>query len=72
VIGRLNPKKGVVEVKITTEDEYFPPPRNIRSLQQAVERAAKTMVGGASSIGTMIDDRSISASRVLEQMQSSV
>jgi 4-hydroxy-3-methylbut-2-enyl diphosphate reductase len=59
-------------VKITTEDEYFPPPRNIRSLQQAVERAAKTMVGGVSSIGTMIDDRSISASRVLEQMQSSV
>jgi 4-hydroxy-3-methylbut-2-en-1-yl diphosphate reductase len=70
VLGRLNPKNGIVEVKITTEDEYFPPPRNIRSLQQAMERAAKTMVGGSSSVGKIIDDRSISASRVLEQMQS--
>lgn len=67
---RLNPKNGVTEVRITTEDEYFPPPRNIRSLQQAVERAAKTMVGGAASLGTLIDDRKISASRVLEQLQS--
>jgi 4-hydroxy-3-methylbut-2-enyl diphosphate reductase len=70
VLKRLNPENGVTEVRITTEDEYFPPPRNIRSLQQAVERAAKTMVGGAASLGTLIDDRSISASRVLEQLQS--
>ena len=70
VLKRLNPENGVTEVRITIEDEYFPPPRNIRSLQQAVERAAKTMVGGAASLGTLIDDRSISASRVLEQLQS--
>jgi 4-hydroxy-3-methylbut-2-enyl diphosphate reductase len=70
VLERLNPKNGVSEVRITTEDEYFPPPRNIRSLQQAVERAAKSMVGGVASLGTLIDDRSISASRVLEQLQS--
>lgn len=70
VLEKLNPKNGVVEVKITTEDEYFPPPRNIRSLQQAVERAAKMMVGGTASVGTLIDDRLISASKVLEQMRS--
>ena len=69
VLEKLNPKNDVTEIRITTEDEYFPPPRNIRALQQAVERAAKLMVGGAPSVGTFLDDRSISASNVLEQLQ---
>ena len=70
VLEKLNPKNGVTEIRITTEDEYFPPPRNIRALQQAVERSAKAMVGGAVSVGTFLDDRSITASSVLEQLQS--
>jgi len=72
VLEKLNPKNGVTEIRITTEDEYFPPPRNIRALQQAVERSAKAMVGGAVSVGTFLDDRSITASSVLEQMQSNI
>ena len=70
VLEKLNPKNGVTEIRITTEDEYFPPPRNIRALQQAVERSAKAMVGGAESVGLFLDDRSITASSVLEQLQS--
>ena len=70
VLEKLNPKNGVTEIRITTEEEYFPPPRNIRALQQAVERSAKAMVGGAVSVGTFLDDRSITASSVLEQLQS--
>ena len=72
VLEKLNPKNGVTEIRITTEDEYFPPPRNIRALQQAVERSAKAMVGGAVSVGTFLDDRSITASSVLEQLQSNL
>ena len=72
VLEKLNPKNGVTEIRITTEDEYFPPPRNIRALQQAVERSAKAMVGGAESVGLFLDDRSITASSVLEQLQSNL
>ena len=72
VLEKLNPKNGVTEIRITTEDEYFPPPRNIRALQQAVERSAMAMVGGAVSVGTFLDDRSITASSVLEQLQSNL
>ena len=72
VLEKLNPKNGVTEIRITTEEEYFPPPRNIRALQQAVERSAKAMVGGAVSVGTFLDDRSITASSVLEQLQSNL
>ena len=72
VLEKLNPKNGVTEIRITTEDEYFPPPRNIRALQQAVERSAKAMVGGAVSVGLFLDDRSITASSVLEQLQSNL
>ena len=72
VLEKLNPKNGVTEIRITTEEEYFPPPRNIRALQQAVERSAKAMVGGAVSVGLFLDDRSITASSVLEQLQSNL
>ncbi|HZB43392.1 MAG TPA: 4-hydroxy-3-methylbut-2-enyl diphosphate reductase, partial [Ilumatobacter sp.] len=33
VIARLDPRHGVDVVKVTDEDEYFPPPRNLRELQ---------------------------------------
>ena len=64
VIARLNPREGVEEVRITEEDEYFPPPRNIRQLQSGVERAATAMVGGVAG-STALDDRNVSASDVL-------
>jgi len=64
VIEALNPRDGVEEVRITEEDEYFPPPRNIRQLQTTIELAAAVMVGG-NSAGSTLDDRQVSASDVL-------
>src|SRR5690349_20264589 len=36
VIARLDPAQGTEEVRFTDEDEYFPPPRNLRDLLAAV------------------------------------
>jgi 4-hydroxy-3-methylbut-2-enyl diphosphate reductase len=68
VIAKLNSRNGVQEFRTTSEEEYFPPPRNIRALQGALERAAKTMVGGSVSVGVNLDDRTISASTILRQL----
>ena len=40
VIARLAPDDGVEVVRVTDEDEYFPPPRNLRELQAAIEVTA--------------------------------
>ncbi|MDG2114812.1 MAG: 4-hydroxy-3-methylbut-2-enyl diphosphate reductase, partial [Actinomycetota bacterium] len=39
VITRLAPSNGVDEVTITTEDEYFPPPRELRDLLGGLQAA---------------------------------
>ncbi len=70
VIERLAPRRGVEEVDVTDEDEYFPPPRNLRELQMAIERAATALLGGASDEGRIAEDRSISASDVLAELRS--
>ena len=40
VIARLAPTEGVVPVHVTDEDEYFPPPRELRELMTALDVAA--------------------------------
>ena len=65
VIATLAPREGVEIVRVTEEDEYFPPPRNLRELQGAVEIAATSMLGGVVAGGTRMDDRALSASDVL-------
>jgi 4-hydroxy-3-methylbut-2-en-1-yl diphosphate reductase len=65
VIERLSPAEGVEVVRVTTEDEYFPPPRKLRELQTALETAATTMLGGALADRPRMDDRRLSASDVL-------
>jgi 4-hydroxy-3-methylbut-2-en-1-yl diphosphate reductase len=65
VIARLAPTDGVEIVRVTDEDEYFPPPRNLRELQSAIELAATTMLGGSLPDRPRMDDRSLSASDVL-------
>ncbi|MBA3286844.1 MAG: 4-hydroxy-3-methylbut-2-enyl diphosphate reductase [Acidimicrobiia bacterium] len=65
VIDRLAPAQGVELVAVTEEDEYFPPPRNLRELQSAVETAATAMLGGSRIDGRRMDDRALSASDVL-------
>jgi 4-hydroxy-3-methylbut-2-enyl diphosphate reductase len=65
LLARLAPRLGVEVVAVTDEDEYFPPPRNIRDLQAAIEMAATSMVGGALLTRPAMDDRSLPASDVL-------
>jgi 4-hydroxy-3-methylbut-2-enyl diphosphate reductase len=66
VIARLAPRHGVERVHVTDEDEYFPPPRNIRELQAAIGTAAATMLGGDPSRSATFDDHRLAASDVLE------
>jgi 4-hydroxy-3-methylbut-2-enyl diphosphate reductase len=71
VIATLAPREGVELVRVTEEDEYFPPPRNLRELQGAIEIAATSMLGGSVPGGTRMDDRALSASDVLSALASS-
>ena len=47
VIARLAPAQGVTEVTVTTEDEYFPPPPELRELLRAVGSILGFFAGGA-------------------------
>jgi 4-hydroxy-3-methylbut-2-enyl diphosphate reductase len=69
VIARLAPRTGVEEINVTDEDEYFPPPRNIRELQAAIELASTTMTGGSLQAGPLMDDRALAASDVLAALR---
>ena len=46
VIARLAPTEGVVPVHVTDEDEYFPPPRELRELMSTLDVAAPVLFGG--------------------------
>jgi 4-hydroxy-3-methylbut-2-enyl diphosphate reductase len=67
VIRRLAPRNGVEEIVISEEDEYFPPPRELRDLIDAVDRMATALVGGTADRPTM-NDRLVSASDVLADL----
>ena len=65
VLDRLAPANGIDVVRITEEDEYFPPPRNIRELQAAIELASTTLLGGSLLTRPVMEDRNLPASEVL-------
>ena len=65
VIARLAPREGVEEVRITTEEEYFPPPRELRELLSAIDSVATFTLGGPVTERLGLNDRSIAASDVL-------
>ena len=68
VIARLDPRDGIEILRVTDEDEYFPPPRQLRELQAAIGTAAAAMLGGGASTARL-DDRSMAASVVLESLR---
>jgi 4-hydroxy-3-methylbut-2-enyl diphosphate reductase len=68
VIARLAPVGGVEEVRITTEDEYFPPPRELRDLLTAVDVLATFSLGGSVPDRPGLRDRDLAASTVLAQL----
>lgn len=65
VIDFLAPANGVEEVRITDEDEYFPPPRNLRELLSAIDAVATVGLGGSLDARPELNDRQIGASDVL-------
>ena len=65
VIAKLAPTHGVEEVRITDEDEYFPPPRNLRDLLVAIDVVATVGFGGTLRDRPAVNDRQLHASDVL-------
>lgn len=66
VLARLAPRGGIQQIEAVEEDEYFPPPRELRELLRGVLALAGTMFGQPPSTqGPLADDRSIEASEVL-------
>ena len=69
VLQFLKPVNGIEEVRVTEEDEYFPPPRNIRELQSSTLTACYTMLGVPTAQRRNIDDRKTAASNVLDALR---
>jgi len=70
VITRLDPSDGIEPVFVTDEDEYFPPPRELRELLPALDATAALLLGGdpdrARALGgAFTDDRAVDASDAL-------
>ncbi len=72
VIAALAPRQGVTEVTVTTEDEYFPPPPELRELLRAVGNTLGFLAGRpeAQRADPASEDRSVSAADVLDMLAS--
>jgi 4-hydroxy-3-methylbut-2-enyl diphosphate reductase len=72
VISRLAPAQGVTEVTVTTEDEYFPPPPELRELLRAVGSTLSFLAGRPAALRTdpAAEDRAVSAADVLDMLAS--
>jgi 4-hydroxy-3-methylbut-2-enyl diphosphate reductase len=57
VVAQLAPRDGIEVVDVTTEDEYFPPPRDLRDLLRTGQE------------GRLDDDAALSASEVLDGLE---
>jgi len=66
VLSRLGHTKADAEtVRVTEEDEYFPPPRNLRDLVSAIDVVATLTLGGSIPDRPRGDDKGLPASEVL-------
>jgi 4-hydroxy-3-methylbut-2-enyl diphosphate reductase len=72
VIDRLAPSDGVELVQVTVEDEYFPPPPELRDLLRAAATALTVLEAAPTATGSGADvlggDRHVSAADVLERL----
>ena len=69
VIARLNPAEGIEEVVVTNEDEYFPPPRELRELLGALDAVASVTLGAPPPArSAFAQDRQQAASDVLDAL----
>src|SRR5271155_3342810 len=76
VLARLAPEGGTEVVNVTTEDEYFPPPPELRELARALSTTVSLLVGSPGSPRTEGhaspggDDSELSAAGVLAALGS--
>ncbi|MGH9172593.1 MAG: 4-hydroxy-3-methylbut-2-enyl diphosphate reductase, partial [Acidimicrobiales bacterium] len=67
ILDRLAPAGGVEIVHVTDEDEYFPPPPELRDLLRSTAAALDMMLGaGSLETSPMASDRSVRAADVLQ------
>jgi 4-hydroxy-3-methylbut-2-enyl diphosphate reductase len=70
-VARLAPQDGTEAVDVTIEDEYFPPPRELRDLLRAVATAVGCMVmAPPDTPAALTDDRAMAASEALAALAS--
>ena len=70
VIARLAPKRGVSFVRVTDEDEYFPPPKELREMVPAIAAALAFGLGAPPpERSALTNDRSTAASDVLAALR---
>jgi 4-hydroxy-3-methylbut-2-enyl diphosphate reductase len=66
VIDALAPTRGVETVEVTEEDEYFPPPPELREMLRAVAAAMAVLCDTPAVAGDPVaDDRDVHAATVL-------
>ncbi len=80
VVERLAPRRGTVSAPVTVEEEYFPPPPELRDLLRGLEVALALLSGGADgtpgaepaegepAAQVLAADRATAAADVLERM----
>jgi 4-hydroxy-3-methylbut-2-enyl diphosphate reductase len=73
VIAMLAPEQGVERVRVTDEDEYFPPPPELRELVPALDSLAALAFGGDPAAakalgGSFAGDRASDASEMLASL----
>lgn len=68
VIAHLAPVNGVEEVALTTETEYFPPPREMRELLNALATGVHALLGVPATQRVAPNDRDTAASDVLAEL----
>jgi len=70
VVDRLAPTGGTEAAPVTVEEEYFPPPPELRDLLRGIETALGLLNCAPDAEGgrVLADDRSTSAADVLEQL----
>ncbi len=69
VIARLAPARGVTLVDVLSEDEYFPPPPELRRLLDAVGTLLSvSLAGPLAGTSVLVDDRTVQAVDVLDTL----
>ena len=68
VIRALAPRGGVEHLRVVDEDEYFPPPRNLRELVTVIDRFASLGLGAPPTGSPTAGDRDLPASVALRAL----